>query len=325
MDRTLNKQPYAVQASLQFDRQITNNLAMGASYLYVGGRRLVRGNDINMPCPVGTSKPGNPDWAQGWLNPDGTLSNCEGTPELQFGKPYFTSAAGAPAIPEAGLLDYNDGSVKTSYHGMTLQFTGRIAERFSFNANYAFSKTMDNGNFTTFINLPQNMFDRESEYGLSNQDLRHRFVANFSAYSPSTGNALLRNWMVSSIISIQSARPFTLYVGFDANGDNNPTTDRVGLAGRNTYKGDPMRAWDFRLSRQIQATERLKVELVYDAFNLLNRPNVDEVSTVYAAPDFIGPVPTNYKDGTVAPNPGFGAPRVMLNPRQMQFAVKLTF
>ncbi|MBN2318902.1 MAG: TonB-dependent receptor [Acidobacteria bacterium] len=325
MDRDENKMPFAAQASLQIDRQVTRDLAVSASYLYVSGHRLVRGNDLNMPCPVGTSKPDNPEWAQGWLNPDGTKSPCVGTPDLRYGKPYFLSDQGQPEIPGAGLLDYNDASVRTSYHGMTIQFTGKIGGRFSFNTNYAFSKTMDNGNFTTFINLPQNTFDRKSEYGLSNQDVRHRFVANFTAKTPETANAVLRNWMASSIITMQSARPFTLYVGFDANGDNNPTTDRVGLAGRNTYRGDAHRAWDLRLTRNIQATERLKLDLIFDMFNTLNRPNVDEVSTVYAAPEFVGPVPQHYKDGVSAPNPGFGVPRVMLNPRQMQFAVKLSF
>ena len=304
MDRHDSKLPYAVQASFEIDREIGKGLTVSASYLYVGSHRLVRGNDLNMPCPVGMSKPNNPSWAQGWLNPDGTKSACEGTPDLLYGKPHFLSYIGQSEIPEAGLLDYNDGSVEASYHGMTLQLNERFGKRFSLNANYAFSKTMDNGNFTTFINLPQNTFDRDSEKALSNQDVRHRFIANFSATTPETGHLLLRNWMLSSIISIQSGRPFTLYVGFDANGDNNPTTDRVGLAGRNTYVGDANKSWDLRFSRSIQATERVRLDLIFDAFNLLNRPNVDEVSTVYAAPVFVGPIPEHYKDGVTAAQSG---------------------
>jgi hypothetical protein len=321
MDRDENKLPYAVQASIEIDREITKGLTVSAAYLFVGSHRLVRGNDLNMPCPVGTSKPDNPSWAQGWLNPDGTKSNCVGTPTLQYGKPYFIG----PEIPEAGLLDYNDGSVNANYHGLTLQVTERFGSRFSLDANYALSKTLDNGNFTTFINLPQNSFDRKSEYGLSNQDVRHRFVANFNASTPDKGHALIRNWMLSSIITIQSGRPFNIYAGFDANGDRNPTTDRVGLAARNTYTGDAMRSWDLRFSRKIQTSEHTRLDLMLDAFNLLNRANVDEVATVYAAPVFISDVPLHYKDGAIAPNPGFGAPRVMLNPRQLQFALKFSF
>jgi hypothetical protein len=326
MDHHENKLPYAIQASLEIDREIGKGLSLGAGYLFVGAHRLVRGNDLNMPCPVGTSKPDNPSYAQGWLNPDGSKSDCVGTPDLLYGKPHFLSFIGQPEIPGAGLLDYNDGSVKANYHGMTLQATERLGSYFTLNANYTFSKTMDNGNFTTFINLPQDTFDRRSEYALSNQHVGHRFVANFSANTPEAGHVLARNWSLSSIISIQSGRPFTLYVGFDANGDNNPTTDRVGLAARNTYIGDATRSWDLRFSRRIQATEQVRLDLMFDAFNLLNRPNVEEVSTVYASPDFFGePVPQHYKDGIAAPNPGFGLPRVMQNPRQLQFALKLSF
>lgn len=326
MDHDENPLPYAVQASLEIDREIGKSLTVSAAYLFVGSHRLVRGNDLNMPCPDGTSKPDNPLYAQGWLNPDGTKSDCVGTPTLVFGKPHFSSSTTGPEIPGAGLLDYNDGSVNANFHGLTLQATERLGSRFSLNANYAFSKTMDNGNFTTFINLPQNTFDRRAgEYALSNQDVRHRFTVNFTANTPETINPLMRNWMFSSIITAQSARPFTLYVGFDANGDNNPTTDRVGLSARNTYKGDAMRSWDMRLSRRFSVTEKTRLYLTFDAFNLLNRANVEEVSTVYAAPVFIGPVPEHYKDGAIAENPGFGLPRVMLNPRQLQFAFKLTF
>jgi hypothetical protein len=33
--------------------------------------------------------------------------------------------------------------------------------------------------------------------------------------------------LLRSIVTLQSARPFTLFVGFDANNDGNPVTDRV--------------------------------------------------------------------------------------------------
>src|SRR5262249_14655631 len=159
----------------------------------------------------------------------------------------------------------------------------------------------------------------------------------------------LRNFGFSSIITIQSGRPFTMFVGGDSNGDTNPVTDRVGLSSRNAYIGDPMRTWDFRISRFFQLRENLRLLLAFDAFNVLNRQNVDEVFTVYGSPIFCGAVPRHYKDaasrliqtapptcGTATadpgviipatfaipptPNPNFGTPRTMLNPRQLQFS-----
>jgi len=99
-----------------------------------------------------------------------------------------------------------------------------------------------------------------------------------------------------------------------------------------------------------------------DAFNLLNRGNIDEVTSVYGSPVFCGAspvIPKHYNDATTlaiqsggvscasqqaaanplawlalgmipvsipnAPNPVFGKPRTMLNPRQLQLSVKFTF
>ncbi len=323
-----SKLPYAIQASFEIDREIGKGLTVDIGYLFVGAHRLVRGNNINVPCPDGMSKPGNPADAQGWLNPDGTLTPCTGTPNLVFGKPHFGGAtAPVPFTPveftEAGLLDYNNGVVNANYHGATFQAIERFGKYFRLNANYTFSKTIDNGNFTTFINLPQNQFDYAAERALSNQDVRHRFVANFSLDGPE--KTFVRDFRLSSVITAQTGRPFTMFAGFDANNDTNPVTDRVGLAGRNTYTGDKLIAVDMRLSRAFRFHERSRIELAIDAFNLFNRQNVDEVTSVYLAPVFIGPVPKHYKDGIGAANPNFGLPRTMLNPRQLQVSAKISF
>ncbi|HEU0173502.1 MAG TPA: carboxypeptidase regulatory-like domain-containing protein [Blastocatellia bacterium] len=347
--RDNHKLPYAHQASLEINRTLGKGLTIGAGYLFVGSHRLILGNGLNTPCPQGTSKPKNPAIAQGWVNPDGSLSACEGTPLLLAGKPVFTDGL---EFSNGGFLDYNNGVVNAVYHGMTLQVVERLGKRFNLNANYTWSHIIDNGNFTTFINLPQNQFDNITERANSNQDVRHRFVANFTATGPAEG--FLRNFELSSVVTIQGGRPFTLFVGGDANGDTNPVTDRVGLIGRNTYIGDPLRAWDLRVSRFFPISERVRLNLTFDAFNLLNRSNVDEVFSIYGSPIFCGAVPTRYKDATSVaiqggrvacpaftrpagvtvpaqffvppgPNPNFGTPRTMLNPRQLQFAAKLVF
>src|SRR5215470_15240824 len=349
LDHHNNKLPYAHQASLEINHTLGKGLTVGAGYLFVGSHRLVLGNGLNTPCPQGTSKPRNPAIAQGWVNPDGSLSACEGTPLLLAGKPVFTDGL---EFPNGGFLDYNNGVVNAFYNGMTLQVVERLGKRFNLNANYTWSHIIDNGNFTTFINLPQNQFDNISERGNSNQDVRHRFVANFTATGPEDG--FLRNFELSSVVTLQTGRPFTIFVGGDANGDTNPVTDRVGLVARNTYIGDPLRSWDLRISRLFPISERVKLNIVFDAFNLLNRPNVDEVFSIYGSPIFCGAVPKSYKDATSVaiqrggvacpaftspagvkppaqffvppgPNPNFGTPRTMLNPRQLQFAAKLSF
>jgi Carboxypeptidase regulatory-like domain/TonB dependent receptor-like, beta-barrel len=384
--------PYAEQASLEIDREIGGGLTLDVSYLFVGAHKLVRGNNLNVPCPLGTSKPSNPAVAQGLLDPNGDLTACAGAPTLgPFGLgPFFgtlsnpsglefgvpSTANPAPTI-SGGLLDYNNNVANSVYNGLTITALERIGTHFNLTANYTYSHVIDNGNFTTFINLPPNQFDYSAERANSNQDVRHHFVGNFTADAPR--NSFLRNFALSNIITLQSGRPFTLFPGANVFGDvAGLSTDRVGgapvvgnctsvtncdtIIGRNTYVGDPLYVWDLRVSRYFQLRENLRLDLMVDAFNFLNRPNVDEVTSVYGSPVFCGGTPTvprHYNDavtraiqqGAVScstqqvtgapgnwladgllpvgipntPNATFGLPRTMFNPRQFQFAAKLSF
>ena len=320
-----SKLPYAAQASFEVDRQLGKGFAINLTYQFVGAHRLVRGNNINIPCPEGTTKSGPPtdplpEWTFGLLNANGTLSPCSGTPTLGSGAisglgPFFGGVFGSGLQTlSGGLEDYNNNVAKAAYHGGTVTVLER-SKHFNMAANYTYSHTIDNGNFTTFINLPVNQFDYAAERSNSNQDGRHRFVMNFTAIAPTTGP--WRNFQASSIITLQSGRPFTIFYGNNSLNDiAGGATDRVGgapVAGhcpavqdcqtmnpRNTYIGDPLYSWDLRIARDFHLTERMRMNLAFDAFNVLNRPNVDEVTSVYGSPVFCGAhavIPRHYNDG----------------------------
>jgi hypothetical protein len=348
--------PYSEQANLEIDREIGHGLAVSAGYLFVAAHKLVRAEDLNICPPDGTTgltvpaiTPGVPSCTPG---PASDIP-----PEWPAGKAYFYSnnPGGSVAYSNAGLLYFTDNSGNSVYHGLTLQVSERI-KNFSLNANYTFSHTLDDGTFTTFVSTPEDVYERALERANSNQDVRHRFITNFTAEGPK--DSFLRKFAFSSIITVQTGRPFTEFVGFDANGDTNPVTDRVGLSSRNSYFGDPLYSWDMRLSRYFQIREKLRLDLMVDAFNLLNRPNVDEVTSVYGAAVFCGngAIPMHYKDSATyatqaaaaafdagtgpptcpltglgltpappVPNGLFGTARTMLNPRQFQFAAKFSF
>jgi hypothetical protein len=319
-----SKVPYAEQASLEIDHQFGKGFAINLNYLFVSAHRLVRGNNINIPCPAGTTKSGPPtdplpEWMPGLLNQNGTLSACTGTPTLGTGAlaglgPFFGGALGSGLQTlSGGLEDYNNNVANANYHGGTVSAVERV-KNLHIMANYTYSHTIDNGNFTTFINLPVNQFDYAAERANSNQDARHRFVANFTATAPDTG--WWRNFEFSGIITMQAGRPFTLFYGNNTLNDvAGGATDRVGgapvasscpsvdqcqtMIPRNTYTGDPLYAGDLRLSREFHFSERMQMNLAFDVFNVLNRPNVDEVTSVYGSPVFCGTpavIPRKYND-----------------------------
>jgi len=88
--------------------------------------------------------------------------------------------------------------------------------------------------------------------------------------------------------------------GAPVDGSCTSTATCATMIGRNTYVGDPLYSWDFHLARYFQLREHLKLDLSVDAFNLLNRSNVDEVTSVYGSPVFCGSpavIPHGYRDG----------------------------
>src|SRR5581483_1284484 len=151
-------------------------------------------------------------------------------------------------------------------------------------------------------------------------------------YGPEHLNRFLNGWQVGAIVSVESPHYFTKYAGFDANGDVFGNNDRVGIEPRNTFKGDSYQSVDARLSRTFVITEKTRLEAIAEGFNLLNTLNVRFFNTAYGAADFCpfdpsasgcAGAPAFYREGS--PNRFYGTPRSIFNPRQIQFALRLTF
>lgn len=323
-----SKIPYSEQGSLEIDREIGHGLMVNVGYLFVSAHHQVRAENLNV-CPPGGATTG----------PFTCAPAPSALPGFAAGKSNFSGVL----IP-VGLLYYTDNSGNSIYHGVTVSVTERLGQYFRLNANYTYSKTLDDGTFTTFVSTPQDLYNRAAERANSNQDIRHRFVGNFTATGPQ--KTFLRNSELSGIVTLEGARPFTMFVGFDANGDTNPVTDRVGNAARNSYWGDSLKTVDIRVSQHFKIRDRQKMEFAVDVFDLFNRPNVNEVTSVYGTYNFCGgTVPVRYKDpaslaiqsnplsfigscpaaGPPFPSPIFGSARTMFNPRQFQLSAKYSF
>ena len=90
-----------------------------------------------------------------------------------------------------------------------------------------------------------------------------------------------------------------------------PSQGCTGNLGRNRFNTTGFFTWDMRLSRRVPLGERLKLDLIADAFNLFNRTNIAAVSPLC--------------------DPGAGAtclagqPTAAYDARQFQFALKLSW
>lgn len=244
------------------------------------------------------------------LAPTGMLNGVQ-TGTQPSGEPIF----GARRFPELGDFFVFDNGGYSIFNGGSFEIQKRFARGFSFHSSYTYSQTISNTESVAAVNDFPEQPDRNPERALSRQHARHRYTLAFVSQVPSRA-PVLGDFKFSSILSAQSGRFFTIFAGSDANGDGNPTSDRPGRLGRNTLEGPGFVSLDLRIAREVRLGERLRAEFTFDFFNLPNRVNVTDLNTLYGANDL-----------SLPPNPilGFGTPRDVANPRQIQYGVKLKF
>jgi len=84
-----------------------------------------------------------------------------------------------------------------------------------------------------------------------------------------------------------------------------------GNLGRNRFTSPDFFQWDMRLSRRIPLGERFKIDVIADAFNLLNRTNIAAVNQVC--------------DPLAGSTCSAGQPTASYDARQFQFALKVSW
>jgi hypothetical protein len=273
--------PYSKQASLQISQEI-GGVAVSASYLFVHSTNLI-GQTPNLNAfQTGTLPTGKP---------------------LLAGR-YFNNLGNFIIISNVG------GSI---YNGGTFEIEKRFNHDFAFHSSYTFSKTLSDVDSTVSVaDIPEGLaFER----ALSRQHVAHRYTLSLLSQAPKSF-AILHDFKLGLLVNLESGRPYTIFVGSDANGDGNPNSDRPGLLGRNTLIGPSFATVDLRIARDLRLSERWSAEFSLDFFNLFNRVNIKDLNTVYGSIDLTQP-----------PNPSLGylTPRDAYNPRQIQYGVRLRF
>ena len=89
--------------------------------------------------------------------------------------------------------------------------------------------------------------------------------------------------------------------------------------GRNTFTSPGLATTDLRVARAIRFSERMKLELIWEAFNLFNRVNVTAINTTQY----------NLVGSTLFPRTDFQTTREtgtnLSRERQMQLGARFTF
>ncbi|KAF0249456.1 MAG: ferrienterochelin and colicins outer membrane receptor [bacterium] len=223
-----------------------------------------------------------------------------------------------------GVFEYAS-AFNSNYNAVTFQFERKFDKRFSLLAHYTFSKAIDDSlDFRTIVQETQNPLQIGNERALSVQDLRSRFVASGVYDLSYLKNRIIGNMQISTIINVNSGRPYNLLAGMDLNlnGDN-PPGDRPNGIGRNAGITPGFANIDFRLSRKLTIKENFQLQGYVEFFNLFNRVNINEVARIFP-PDAQGRfnLPKQEKGRFIVPKNNF---RSAFAPRQIQIGLRMTF
>ncbi|MBX9603693.1 MAG: TonB-dependent receptor [Bryobacteraceae bacterium] len=214
--------------------------------------------------------------------------------------------------PRFGPVFIVDGLGESVYHGGTLALRRRFSHSIGLNASYTFSRSIDNGPTASVIATPEDSYRLDLERGLSSEHVKHRLVAAVNAAVPDRVRGF--GGMALALLAIaQSPRFHTITAGADWNRDGSPNSDRPDQLGRNTWAGDNFFTVDARASRRFTISDKTRLLFTVDLFNVLNRVNITDFSTVYGGPSL-----------SAAPISTFGTPRAVANARQVQIGVRLT-
>lgn len=337
-----SKTPYGIQASATVEFQPTKDSVLSITGIHLRGVHLGSFYNVNQPDPSGTVQVFDSQGKSSCKNVyfDFTSSgvsptNCTPYP-ASFLIPNTPHVNAIPGFRDNQYSVFFEATSKwdSVYDGLLVNWNKRLSHNFSYEISYTYSHSIDDGPNPSFVLIPQdsNNGNFRAERASSADDARHRFVGNAIFTSPKNWNMLLRDFSFSTIVTLQSPQYFTKYAGFDVNGDVFGNNDRVGSEPRNTFKGDTLQTVDVRLERTFPIHEQFRLQLMAEAYNLLNTVNVRYFNTSYGAADFCNSDPSApgcfgapqlYLEGS--PNPSYGSPSAVFNPRQLQFAVKLLF
>jgi hypothetical protein len=354
--------PYILQASLQIEREISENTTLSIGTMWNHGVHLLSGSayDLNLNPLHGTT-------TYVICPPTATTAPCSGQtitlPNMDNG--LLTEGR---VNPNLGQINELISPGQNHYNSFFVQLQRRMSQGLSLQVSYTFAKSImrDGMDFN-------NQFDFSNTHAPSLLDQRHR-ISFATVYRPGLeklvstdmARALLSGWRLSSVMEFSSGRPYagllspactssTLsFSNCDGSNGNlndsafNESTANTGGGingagptpgiGLNSFYGPWLERIDVGLGRSFAIQEGKALELQAQAFNLFNHANYYVQNGNGINQLQYNPIGTNCGDGAtlqqtcyLVPNSGSGnfgtlqeiSPNGL--PRVLQFSARFTF
>jgi len=276
--------PKVQQGSFSIERELGERFAAGVSYLYVHGENLIRARDVNLPPPTTYSYPIYDSTGATFTNSYYTVDSfATWQTQQSFSCPYPPCLNDvARPVPQVAAINQFDSAATSIYHGMTVSLRRRMTSGLYFRLAYTFAHAIDDGQDALVAGRPvtvQNTYSTKSERGPSVTDQRHRLSVSWIAEPRPFGRGqevlskIFNEWKIAGVMTFGSGRPTDARVTGDPNRDDNSSNDRLSGVGRNGFLSPDYATTDLRLTRKVHVTERLRIELTAESFNLFNRDN----------------------------------------------------
>jgi hypothetical protein len=204
--------PYVYEYNLTFEQQLSPKVAMHMAY--VGN--TTRKNDLNIDENAPVYAPN-------------ALTTTAG---IIARRPYEPE----PNTFKFGTISLYEPVINGSYNSLQTTLRANLSPRTNIFASYVWSKSL------TYNGPVIDNYNIRMDYGVTNNDIRHRFVVSYLYELPEThhfgwfGTQVLNGWHVNGITAIQSGSPFTITSGVDTNADGT-TNDRVNVVGNPYSQG----------------------------------------------------------------------------------------
>lgn len=313
------KLPRVYQWNLSIEQSIGSNQTVTASYVAAVGRRLLRLERVVL-------SPGS--------------------------NPNFGGSTNFSLTTNGGTSDY---------HALQLQFQRRLSLGLQALASYTFAKSLDIGSNDSGALAPEARYDAALDRGPSDFDVRHAFNGAVTYDFPrlkvkNLAGTILNGWSSDAIFTARSATPIDVFsnrnIGFgsfslrpdlvsgqplyvdDASVAGGrrfnraafaiPTALRQGDLGRNVLRGFPLWQLDLTVRRVFKLTERAKLQLRAEVFNLFNHPNFGNANGNLNVGSF-GQSLSMLGRSLGSGFSGLGFQYQVGGPRSMQFGARLNF
>lgn len=284
-----NPNPYNVQWTLDYQRQLTSSLVLQTGYTGNKAMKITASNQFNLPD---------------------RFTNV---------RPY----------PDSLQFVYQDASDFSYYHAWQTSLRKRFSGGLMFNGHYTWARAMSigGGDFTWAASGNyQDENNWRADKGPANLDVRHRFVSDLVYEAPIdrwfnlTGAArtLLAGWQISGILNVQSGSAFQVsqsnprpgqradYIGGSpyANGADplqflntaafarvpvvavSGQTARPGTLGKNSLRGPGLWTTNLALGKNFHFSERVRFQIRGEAFNAFNHVNYNNPTSEITSPTF---------------------------------------